>query len=1724
MADETRKASRIPVITKYKVPGESVVKIDQGDVANSQLFLPATDDPSTYDEWGNLFNTLTFPQITASLREIKSFLDEWKSLGDAAILKSNSNEYSIINNNLKTVGVKVGYSNLTTIDTSKLFIHGFNKEGRPADTNGFLFLNDDLTETANADNPVNSTGTDGAIVKERNTITKTTLGPIGNSFVNQLTVLIIEGTAGVYAPRLISIPRDQINELDTTYNFNAWNKATDSLSSATSISTDLKYPSAPTNYGIWYDATTGSTYNPYKSDVTSTVSRTTTGWSAATRTTTAPAVVNNYSIKTRLTKDIYVLGICDTSLVSSKVVFNNFTMFPSPVSFLSFMLMFENDKAFLDFRVKDFKDKELLFKKTQDEIQNRIFDANKIKGEIDRTIRPFTLKKQNEAGTDLLVLEYFNNTSNSVVQSSFKNDVLDNAVAYPVDLSTRKRFFSATLLADDLDEVWYHGKSSAKLLRLGISGSTSATASEILSGFKIKGDLNVVNNTSLIGTLSVTGTTSLTGNVTLVGDLAINGGNLTSSATTFNFLTGTVTTANLLNSTTALSFGYNFTGSSTTNIVPGATASGSVKTINIGQNGVSGSTTNITIGSTNGTSINLIGSNTNTGTFTVTGATTLNSTLAVTGLVTLTNDLVVNGGDFLTTATTFCLLDTVATTINTFGGATTVNFGYDGTTTASTTNINGGALASGLTKTINFGANGLSGSITNINLGSGVTGALGTITANQAIIANKTLLVAGLTTLSDNLFINGGTLNTTSAVFSLLNQTATVIDAFGIAETLNLGNATTNNQIFNLSSGITSSGKTRVINLGKNGAAGSTTNIVIGSSLGSGTITLDQITQITKDLSVTGVTTLTGNLTVTGSAITFNGTTVHAGNTTTSGTTTLTGLLTANGGIATTSGTFSTTLSVTGATTLNSTLAVTGNTTLTGDLAINGGDLTSTNSTFNFLNTSVATFIGLAGATTVSLMPTTATSTLNLQTGATVSGSTKTINLGTAGLAGSITNITIGSSTGTTNINTYGTHTHTGAKTISSTLTVAGQINANGLLVANASVTLGDTAADALTVNATANFVAPVTIANLTNTVGTVGTLTVNTSFWSKGANTFDQLIHAKADINTDTNLVAVGEVRANKLKEKYLATGIEKYLGDIYQAKYEGSAGVSAINLPKNTTLWITKGATAYGSIGYIEPLNYVSGSLNTTTKIYSNTEYNFGISFSDDYLRFLNDSFINYPALSVGTKTDFTIYACFDDTVGQTAASTAYEFLSFSNASESLKIGFKTNANNDNLTLVIKRNNVELVDTVTTWPATAGAKTAGEIFRDKTIKNRSCSFNLYNNILSVIVGSEIVASYSFAAITNNLTTLKLGKTTGTSLKFSLKALTLGQFTASEWSTFTTEWIPNTTYNQIAQSSEGKFFFNRQPDYLEIKAGKVYVSGFNSNNVYSGNNTFNGSVTFAGSLVVSNGISSSLSVTGATSLASTLAVTGAVTLSSTLGVAGNVTITGDLAVNGGDLTSTSSTFNLLEANVATVNAFGPATLLDFGGTTVTSTTNIQTGSTLSGNTKTINIGTGGVSGSTTAILIGSATGTSSISLQGNTSNTGTLITTGLLTANSGISSSGFIIKNTSLTSKIGINLYGSFISEATNPSYGFMFTGTANSGTHGTVTGDWATYLTMDTNNQIGRGWIFREQQTSVNVASVDTVGNATFNKQVTAESFKTGSCEIKYNAATKSLDFNFA
>lgn len=83
------------------------------------------------------------------------------------------------------------------------------------------------------------------------------------------------------------------------------------------------------------------------------------------------------------------------------------------------------------------------------------------------------------------------------------------------------------------------------------------------------------------------------------------------------------------------------------------------------------------------------------------------------------------------------------------------------------------------------------------------------------------------------------------------------------------------------------------------------------------------------------------------------------------------------------------------------------------------GQIDTTTSTNSLWNTNVTTLTAFGAATTLSIGHTsTATKTLNLFAGATISGATKTLNIGTGGASGSTTNINIGSSaTGTTTIN-----------------------------------------------------------------------------------------------------------------------------------------------------------------------------------------------------------------------------------------------------------------------------------------------------------------------------------------------------------------------------------------------------------------------------------------------------------------------------------------------------------------------------------------------------------------------------------------------------------------------------------------------------------------------------------------------------------------------------------
>ena len=87
-----------------------------------------------------------------------------------------------------------------------------------------------------------------------------------------------------------------------------------------------------------------------------------------------------------------------------------------------------------------------------------------------------------------------------------------------------------------------------------------------------------------------------TGLLTLTGDIAVNGGDITTTATTATIFNTNATTLSVGGAATTATFGYSSTATSTTNISTGAVASTNTKTINIGTGGATGSTTKINLG------------------------------------------------------------------------------------------------------------------------------------------------------------------------------------------------------------------------------------------------------------------------------------------------------------------------------------------------------------------------------------------------------------------------------------------------------------------------------------------------------------------------------------------------------------------------------------------------------------------------------------------------------------------------------------------------------------------------------------------------------------------------------------------------------------------------------------------------------------------------------------------------------------------------------------------------------------------------------------------------------------------------------------------------------------------------------------------------------------------------------------------------------------------------
>ncbi|NDF99103.1 MAG: hypothetical protein EB101_09305, partial [Chitinophagia bacterium] len=359
------------------------------------------------------------------------------------------------------------------------------------------------------------------------------------------------------------------------------------------------------------------------------------------------------------------------------------------------------------------------------------------------------------------------------------------------------------------------------------------------------------------------------------GTTTVNSGTLVGAVTTQNVFNSTATTVNFAGSATTLAIGNTATaaqtlnlgtastGASTYNIGTGATAAATIKTVNLGTGGAASSTTNINIGSSNGgtTTVNsgtLVGAsatqnlfNTTATTLNFAGAATSLNLGAATGTLTVANPTItgsnatvlnLNGTSpsIVTSSTgTASVFNTNALTGNLFGAATTISIG-----------------ASTGTTTVNHGLTVAGGTGQSFIVNDGTTSRFTVDSTNGNTVVSGTLGVTGVTTLTDDLAVNGGDLTTSQTTFNLLNATATTLNIGGAATTVELGAAT----------GTTSVNHNLTVD-------GNTTHDLGSSTLEWKDLYIDGTAKI-DTLTVDENATVAGNLTVTGD-LTINGTTTN---------------------------------------------------------------------------------------------------------------------------------------------------------------------------------------------------------------------------------------------------------------------------------------------------------------------------------------------------------------------------------------------------------------------------------------------------------------------------------------------------------------------------------------------------------------------------------------------------------------------------------------------------------------------------------------------------------------------------------------------------------------------------------------------------------------------------------------------------------------------------------
>ena len=1201
----------------------------------------------------------------------------------------------------------------------------------------------------------------------------------------------------------------------------------------------------------------------------------------------------------------------------------------------------------------------------------------------------------------------------------------------------------------------------ARTIVLNASGDQTNGVAAQTDSFYVNPIRNATGN---VGTLQYNSTTKevtysldLTlANITLTGDLAVNGGDITTTASTFNLLNANATTVDAFKAATDLEFGAT-TGTLTLNnpTVVGTQTTQAVFNTTATTVNAFGAATTLIVGATTGVAnirnatTNVIGNATVGGTLAVTG------TLGVTGDTTLTGDLAINGGDITTTASTATVFNTNATTVNAFGAATTLGIGAGTgtltlnnatvttpgqivTTRAGSATTGGGQifLNGGTSNRIDWAAAGtgapafttrtdgtkvvlypaLSGSTVDYAIGVDAATMWSSVPENgnsfnfkwygaETLVAN--LSGTGNFTTVGDVAVNGGDITTTASTATLLNTNATDLSFAGAATTLTVGatsgtttirnnltntgniliNATTQSTDKDTGALVIEGGVGVEKNLNVGGEFAVTGNININNTEQStnsttGALIVDGGVGVAKNLNVGGDVVITGNLQVDGAVTTVNTATLDVEDLNITIAKGAASSAAADGAGLTVDGA-SATLLYTHSTTswdLNKTTRVTATTAATnnaeGALQVLGGAGIAGSLYARDIN---ATVIGnvTPAAANVTTFTATGTTTLGLTTATAINGTPIGNSTASSGSFTTLVSSGVTEVTDTTEAFSQGGGAFrvSGGASVTGNLWVGGNINITGssyVLTTTSGVFYGDTNGfGAVYAGVTGYTPLPQTVVQTSASYN--GYVQNNFENLSTGVKASTDWVATAGDGSDTDHYIDMGITTVNwdGTQDNSLTNAVGTNDGYLYVqgniATGQGGNLTIGASTPGTKQVKVIVGGNTASNISAVFT-NPNTPSTNTTTGALIVTggvgvsgnlnANNIGItnSLSATSLTLSGDIAVNGGDITT-TATTATVF--------NTTATTVNAF----GAATTLSIGATsgTTTINNNLTI---GNGGELLTVNGSMIVEGG---------------------VYGNVTTTQYGSVFARAYnsnaySIVQVKSNDDTTGMGMQSfsgANGLIYSNSGIAFGV---------------GVTVRDLDTPTGGTIYVTISNTGV-VTLGNDIVSSTTTQNVFNTVATTVNAFGAASTLIVgattgvANIRNATTNIIGNATVGGTLSVTGNATLSGTLGVTGAVTLTDDLAVNGGDITTTSTTATVFNINATTVDAFKAATDLEFGATTGTLTLNNPTvvGSQTTQAVFNTTATTVNAFGAATTMILGATTGTANIrnattNILGNTS------------------------------------------------------------------------------------------------------------------------------------------